>query len=690
MSQGWQRGISRGGGSGSGRIQITPFKHSINTDPDFANRTWSKLQDALRRIQDRDMADLSYEALYRYAYNMVLHKHGEFLFRGVQDELRRHLEEIQMTLESCVDEEELLESMKIHWGWYCRSLGQIRDVLMYFDRTFVMKKKMTSIYDLGLKMFRKIVLVNSCLGQRATEGAIRRIERARSGDDRVGLSLVRAITEMFTAVEREEGLEGAYLSSFEPLFLTRTAEFYAVESRRMLSESNCSDYLRKAEQCLMFEDELAQRCLDYHRTASKLKSVTEKQLLENHVYSILEMEGSGVVWMIRSHNLEGLNRVYRLLSKIPEARTRMREILKEEASLQGSEIVRDPESKEPCDIISSALELRKKFDEIISKSFSRTRPLSTDRAGIGAKDLAASSHVVDRYFLDAVNEAFKPVANVPTFPEYLVLFIDRMFRSNSRGWDETSIESELDTILTLFRLSDEKDLFEKHYKTHLSKRLLYHKSSSEDAERMFLAKLKNECGQIYTSKLEAMFSDIRNSSDMTQAFHDSMECPLDLSVSVLTTGSWPITYVPSCHLPMEIVGALDMFRQFYFARHEGRRLSWIADVGSSGELRARFGSDESPRTYDLQVNAYQLVLLLLFNDASNYTFQELAERTAIPDEALQRTLLSLSLGKVRLLLKERKTKEIDNDEVFALNEGFTSKLIRIRVQTISSRKVCER
>lgn len=42
----------------------------------------------------------------------------------------------------------------------------------------------------------------------------------------------------------------------------------------------------------------------------------------------------------------------------------------------------------------------------------------------------------------------------------------------------------------LFRFLRDKDLFERYYKGHLAKRLLYNKSVSDDAERGMLSKLK--------------------------------------------------------------------------------------------------------------------------------------------------------------------------------------------------------
>lgn len=44
------------------------------------------------------------------------------------------------------------------------------------------------------------------------------------------------------------------------------------------------------------------------------------------------------------------------------------------------------------------------------------------------------------------------------------------------------------------RYLQEKDVFEKYYKQHLAKRLLSGRTTSDDAERNLLVKLKTECG----------------------------------------------------------------------------------------------------------------------------------------------------------------------------------------------------
>ena len=56
------------------RFVIQPFKHAQTMDEDFANRTWQTLHDAIREIHRQNASGLSFEELYRNAYNMVLHK----------------------------------------------------------------------------------------------------------------------------------------------------------------------------------------------------------------------------------------------------------------------------------------------------------------------------------------------------------------------------------------------------------------------------------------------------------------------------------------------------------------------------------------------------------------------------------------------------------------------------------------
>ena len=81
----------------------------------------------------------------------------------------------------------------------------------------------------------------------------------------------------------------------------------------------------------------------------------------------------------------------------------------------------------------------------------------------------------------------------------------------------------LDKTITVFRFITDKDVFERHYKNHLAKRLLLGRSVSDDAERGMLAKLKVECGYQFTQKLEGMFHDMKLSNDTMQVYQEHLE-----------------------------------------------------------------------------------------------------------------------------------------------------------------------
>lgn len=104
--------------------------------------------------------------------------------------------------------------------------------------------------------------------------------------------------------------------------------------------------------------------------------------------------------------------------------------------------------------------------------------------------------------------------------EYISLFIDENLKKGLKGKTDQEVDMVLDKTITLFRFISEKDSFERYYKAHLARRLLFNRFVSDDAERGMLAKLKIECGFQFTKKMEGMFNDMKLSSDVMTAYKD--------------------------------------------------------------------------------------------------------------------------------------------------------------------------
>ena len=282
--------------------------------------------------------------------------------------------------------------------------------------------------------------------------------------------------------------------------------------------------------------------------------------------------------------------------------------------------------------------------------------------------------------------------------------------------------------MVLFRYLQEKDVFERYYKQHLAKRLLLNKSLSDDSEKNMITKLKTECGCQFTSKLEGMFKDMSISNSMMDEFKNHIVqtsksmSGVDLFCRVLTTGFWPTQAIlPKVNLPGNVRTAFETFKRFYLSKHSGRQLTLQPNLGSA-DLNAVFygrpirvepgeeaaAADElgtsqiaplssassssssslsTKRKHILQVSTYQMIVLVLFSNKERWTFEEIKHETDIPDKDLIRAVQSLAMAKTtqRILTKEPRAKEIQPSDVFTVNDGFTSKLIRVKINTVSAK-----
>lgn len=61
-------------------------------DEKFVEEIWGTLKNAIQEIQKKNNSGLSFEELYRNAYTMVLHKHGEKLYNGLRQVVQDHLQ----------------------------------------------------------------------------------------------------------------------------------------------------------------------------------------------------------------------------------------------------------------------------------------------------------------------------------------------------------------------------------------------------------------------------------------------------------------------------------------------------------------------------------------------------------------------------------------------------------------------
>lgn len=158
----------------------------------------------------------------------------------------------------------------------------------------------------------------------------------------------------------------------------------------------------------------------------------------------------------------------------------------------------------------------------------------------------------------------------------------------------------------------------------------------------------------------------------------------DFNAWIVTSGLWPYPPLVNVGVPPFVAKKQDMFSEFYQSQHKGRVLTWHQGLGHC-VVRAHFplGSKE------LQVSIPQAIVILQFNDHDELTYAELREGTLLDDANLTRTLQSLACGKVNILNKSPKGREVSTSDSFSYNGDFASKHHRIRINALAQREVRE-
>lgn len=528
------------------------------------------------------------------------------------------------------------------------------------------------------------------------------IRMERDGDA-IDKTMLKSCTFMLEGifVDNVESYEfNLYNQAFEVEYLQSSQSFYKAESEQMLRDSSAGEYLRKAKKRLVEEEDRCRSTLSEF-TMPRIEMVVLDELIRKRMPELIAMD-TGVDFMIDNDRTDEIGLLYELSSKVDQDNTELVKALQKRILEMGNEIntatMQQPlvtevgkqaaqQTQAAIRWVAEVLNLKDKFDSIWDKGLK--------------KDVRMQS---------AMTKSFSEFINSSTFsrsPEYVSLFIDDNMKKGIKDKTDMEIDAILDKAITLLRYISDRDMFERYYKRHLSKRLLLGRSVSLDVENEMVGKMKIELGHSFTSKIDAMFKDMNLSSDLTANFkqhvaeiHANQEGgtrPVDLSIHVLTSMTWPNNLANDINDPSQPSAAIifppavenvkQRFNTFYASKHSGRKLTWINAMGSA-DIKARFPGSKQERVHDLNVSTYSMIILVLFNDldeGEGFTFEDIQSRTNIPRDDLKRNLQSLAcVPKTRILVKSPASRDVNESDKFSFNAAFSSKFVRVKVNTVAS------
>lgn len=252
--------------------------------------------------------------------------------------------------------------------------------------------------------------------------------------------------------------------------------------------------------------------------------------------------------------------------------------------------------------------------------------------------------------------------------EDLALFVEKQLRDKSI--EPKELTKQLEGSRLVFQHLDARDVFEKHYRVGLSRRLLQNRFIHKDDEIAFVSMLRDECGANYTESIQTMINDYETSKLSSLNFVKSKDYKslngsdkIDFSVTVLTDRRWPNIKETPINLPTEMRNIQQKYENFYRKGYDGydkKILTWVPNRDSI-IIRSRFKSGRK----EFVVDSFQTVILMLFNsvkDTESIPYSRIENKTGVPAKDLNAALFSLVYGKYPILLRHRNQRKNDKGE----------------------------
>ncbi|KAM8707121.1 hypothetical protein ACLKA7_011253 [Drosophila subpalustris] len=513
---------------------------------------------------------------------------------------------------------------------------------------------------------------------RLQESAMKIVHAERNGDA-YDAQLVVGVRESYVNLSSnsEDKLE-IYREHFEKAYLKATADFYRLKSTEQQQENGVLAYMKYADAKLREEEVRAKRYLE-PSSFNILTCRLVKVLIVDHLNSII----AECPALIRDYETERLNLMFRLMDRVldGEGVEAMMGDLQRHIKSAGladmqsaSEIITQDSEK----YVERLLELFNKFSDLVRNAF------NDDPRFLTARDIAFKMVVNDTSVFkmelptSIANRGVKYTAPESKCPELLANYCDMLLRRTplSKRLTSEQIDARLRDVLLVLKYVNNKDVFMRYHKVHLTRRLILGTSADSEKEEDIVEWLR-EVGMPadYVNRLARMFQDIKVSEDLNTQFRSSISRHDAINIKILNAGAWArCSERVSVSLPIELEDYIPDVEEFYKKKHSGRKLQWYHHM-SNGTITFvnNFGR------YDLDVTTFQMAVLFAWNQRQHdkISYENLRLATELPDPELRRTLWSLvAFPKIKkqILLMEptaiSSPKDFAENTMFYINQEF--------------------
>lgn len=638
---------------------------------------WETLKKAFDCIHRFEFSELSYERLYRLIYELVFNKYGSKLYAKFEDYERRRFELIRnQKFSSSLSSDGIVSAICECWIDNCKQFKIISDLMIYMDKVYCKESRVLEIYDLCLAAFKDYLL--KPLNTQLIPVIIEQVNQLRFSRE-INSKIIDYWKTLLSMMETlQENNDSFYAIYFETNFLEATEVFYNTLMRGITLKP--IDCLNRVHELKEFEIYLAKQFLNSD-TIAKLSSKIDATLLGTQFDPYL---AKLIAIGIDKSDANLLTRIFDLStdekfqSKFwAEVKDYLQNALKDLPPVKPSKKRSQVACRWSVMILSAFDHYGKLFKEC---DFYHTKSEKSYSRDISKHSM--TENLLNDLIADLLNTTGKQSV------EYIALYLDMNLKLTIDKAQIAVAKEKIENCVKLFKLLSERDIFEQYCQQLLSKRLLQQRSSVE-CERWLVNRLKDELGTLFTNKLEGMLRDINTSATLTNAFKASEQSVgyvgnPNFEAKVLTVTSWPFQNPEIIDavikLPKYMEDIRSGFTDFYRNKYNERILKWSCHL----EI-VEIGHQFAKSYHEISMSVPAASILLLFEEHEKLSIPLIQDLTGLTDSDMKRELLSMTIPpKTRVLLKSPEGRNIGIDDVFTINENFTSNSTKLRIQTIIS------
>uniref|UniRef100_A0A2K5ZN28 Cullin-5 n=1 Tax=Mandrillus leucophaeus TaxID=9568 RepID=A0A2K5ZN28_MANLE len=589
------------------------------------------------------------------------------IHQALKEDILEFIKQAQARVLSHQDDTALLKAYIVEWRKFFTQCDILPKPFCQLEITLMGKQGSNKKSNVEDSIVRKLMLdtwnesIFSNIKNRLQDSAMKLVHAERLGEA-FDSQLVIGVRESYVNLcsNPEDKLQ-IYRDNFEKAYLDSTERFYRTQAPSYLQQNGVQNYMKYADAKLKEEEKRALRYLETRRECNSVEALMEccvNALVTSFKETILaECQG-----MIKRNETEKLHLMFSLMDKVPNGIEPMLKDLEEHiisAGLADMVAAAETITTDSEKYVEQLLTLFNRFSKLVKEAFQD-----------------------DPRFLTARDKVYIPPES--KCPELLANYCDMLLRKTplSKKLTSEEIEAKLKEVLLVLKYVQNKDVFMRYHKAHLTRRLILDISADSEIEENMVEWLR-EVGMPadYVNKLARMFQDIKVSEDLNQAFkemhkNNKLALPADsVNIKILNAGAWSRSSEKVfVSLPTELEDLIPEVEEFYKKNHSGRKLHWH-HLMSNGIITFK----NEVGQYDLEVTTFQLAVLFAWNQRprEKISFENLKLATELPDAELRRTLWSLVAFpklKRQVLLYEPQVnspKDFTEGTLFSVNQEFS-------------------